>query len=122
MTNKPFLINVPKGATLPISYKLGDDVITVDFDYSDDNFNKFMEKVNKITALKNINSFDKLRPLVKSAVDQLLGVGTFDKLYAYTPSTDNVAQVLLASAKYVNEERQRLLDDKKGLSHLNTND
>lgn len=94
-----------------IPIEIGDE-LTLKFDLSDEamlNLEKKVTDVQKSFAKVDENDSDeeaieKVKNIIRSAFDEIFGEGTFDKVYAISPSTLIVAEYFMQIAQGLQEE------------------
>src|SRR5690554_752169 len=94
-----------------IPIEIGDE-LTLKFDLSDEamlNLEKKMTDVQKSFAEVDENDSDeeaieKVKNIIRAAFDEIFGEGTFDKVYAISPSTLIVAEYFMQIAQGLQEE------------------
>lgn len=94
-----------------IPIEIGDE-LTLKFDLSDEamlNLKKKVTDVQKSFAEVDENDSDeeaieKVKNIIRAAFDEIFGEGTFDKVYAISPSTLIVAEYFMQIAQGLQEE------------------
>lgn len=94
-----------------IPIEIGDE-LTLKFDLSDEamlNLEKKVTDVQKSFAEVDENDSDeeaieKVKNIIRAAFDEIFGEGTFDKVYAISPSTLIVAEYFMQIAQGLQEE------------------
>ena len=94
-----------------IPIEIGDE-LTLKFDLSDEamlNLKKKVTDVQKSFAEVDENDSDeeaieKVKNIIRTAFDEIFGEGTFDKVYAISPSTLIVAEYFMQIAQGLQEE------------------
>lgn len=96
---------------IPFLDESGEAVLTLHFDRSDENIEKFRETFPKLEkkiaeAEKNDKepSFEETRDFLKETTDSFLGDGSFDALYQLNPSLNIVSLYLYQIAIGIKEE------------------
>lgn len=93
-----------------IPIEVGD--IKLNFDMSDENLNKLFDSEHEImNTLSEVdkNDFEAQKKAIKKIIDEMLGEGSFDKLYDLTPSVFIVVEYFMQIAQGLKEEINKRL-------------
>lgn len=105
---KTILIQTNK-IEIPFNDKDGNTVLTLYFDKSDKNIQRFYdqyEEIQKLSAEVTENNVDEAKDYLKQVFDAILGEGSFDKVYDINPSIIVVAAYLLQIVEGIYQELQ----------------
>lgn len=105
---KTILIQTNK-IEIPFNDKDGKTVLTLYFDKSDKNIQRFYdqyEEIQKLSAEMTENNVDEAKDYLKQVFDAILGEGSFDKVYDINPSIIVVAAYLLQIVEGIYQELQ----------------
>lgn len=96
---------------IPFLNESGEAVLTLHFDRSDENIEKFREtfpklekKIEEVEKSDKEISIEETRDFLKETTDSFLGIGSFDALYQLNPSTNIVTLYLYQIAVGIKEE------------------
>lgn len=93
-----------------IPIEVGD--IKLSFDMSDENLDKLFDSEHEImNTLSKVdkNDFEAQKKAIKKIIDEMLGEGSFDKLYDLTPSVFIVVEYFMQIAQGLKEEINKRL-------------
>lgn len=105
---KTILIQTNK-IEIPFNDKDGNTVLTLYFDKSDKNIQRFYdqyEEIQKLSAEMTENNVDEAKDFLKRVFDAVLGEGAFGKVYDINPSIIVVAAYLLQIVEGIYQELQ----------------
>ncbi len=101
---------------IPFVDAKGKEQLVIQFDRSDDNIKRLyasfdeLEKVkNELSVTENEDIFEDTRDFIKNMMDPIFGSGTFDKIYALSPSSLIVVVYFYKMAMALKEELE--MDD-----------
>ena len=105
---KTILIQTNK-IEIPFNDSEGNTLLTLYFDKSDKNIQRFYdqyEEIQKLSAEMTENNVDEAKDYLKQVFDAILGEGSFDKVYDINPSIIVVAAYLLQIVEGIYQELQ----------------
>lgn len=103
---------------IPFVDTKGKEQLVIQFDRSDDNikrlyasFDELEKAKNELSVTENEDIFEDTRDFIKNMMDPIFGGGTFDKIYALSPSSLIVVVYFYKMAMALKEELE--MDDFK---------
>lgn len=103
---------------IPFVDAKGKEQLVIQFDRSDDNikrlyasFDELEKAKNELSVTENEDIFEDTRHFIKNMMDPIFGNGTFDKIYAISPSSLIVVVYFYKMAMALKEELE--MDDFK---------
>lgn len=103
---------------IPFVDTKGKEQLVIQFDRSDDNikrlyasFDELEKAKNELSVTENEDIFEDTRDFIKNMMDPIFGSGTFDKIYALSPSSLIVVVYFYKMAMALKEELE--MDDFK---------
>ncbi|WP_407350046.1 hypothetical protein VNN41_06380 [Lactococcus garvieae] len=103
---------------IPFVDAKGKEQLVIQFDRSDDNikrlyasFDELEKTKNELSVTENEDIFEDTRDFIKNMMDPIFGSGTFDKIYALSPSSLIVVVYFYKMAMALKEELE--MDDFK---------
>lgn len=103
---------------IPFVDAKGKEQLVIQFDRSDENikrlyasFDELEKAKNELSVTENEDIFEDTRDFIKNMMDPIFGSGTFDKIYALSPSSLIVVVYFYKMAMALKEELE--MDDFK---------
>ena len=100
--------------SVKIPVEIGDlkfeiDVTDEKYEVIVENFNLFLEKVEKLNENKS-EDLEQLKEFVKKIYEDLLGTGVYEQIYAKMPNTSFVASTLVSIVTQLVEEMNKRME------------